>query len=118
MKKFTPRTSLLTSAALAASIGLAGSASALSMTDLAQGYALAAQAAPKTGDKAAEGKCGEGKCGGDPAKTEAKAAAKAPAEGKCGEGTCGAHKGKAKDKAPAKKGAEGKCGEGKCGASH
>jgi uncharacterized low-complexity protein len=45
----------------------------------------------KCGDKKAEGKCGEGKCG------------EKKAEGKCGEGKCGEKKAKA----------EGKCGENK-----
>ncbi len=48
----TKRVSLLTGAALAGGLGLAGNASALSMTDLVQGYALAAQAAPKADAKA------------------------------------------------------------------
>ena len=112
----TKRVSLLTCAALAGGLGVAGSASALSMTDLVQGYALAAQAAPKADAKAAEGKCGEGKCGS----SHTKPAEKKPAEGKCGEGKCGADKDKKAAPKPAapKKGSEGKCGEGKCGASH
>ena len=85
--------SLVTGITLALSV-LSGSALAdqvnpFSMTELSQGYSLAA----------AEGKCGEGKCGGDKAKA---------AEAKCGgdkakaaEGKCGADKDKA---------AEGKCG--------
>jgi uncharacterized low-complexity protein len=112
----TKHASLLACAALAGGLGLAGTASALSMTDLAQGYALAAQAAPKADAKAAEGKCGEGKCGAD--KAASHAADKKPAEGKCGEGKCGADKSKAKPAPAAKKAAEGKCGEGKCGAGH
>ena len=112
----TRHASLLACAALAGGLGLAGTASALSMTDLAQGYALAAQAAPKADSKTAEGKCGEGKCGAD--KATSHAADKKPAEGKCGEGKCGADKTKAKPAPAAKKGAEGKCGEGKCGAGH
>ena len=112
----TRHASLLACAALAGGLGLAGTASALSMTDLAQGYALAAQAAPKADSKSAEGQCGEGKCGAD--KATSHAADKKPAEGKCGEGKCGADKTKAKPAPAAKKGAEGKCGEGKCGAGH
>ncbi|WP_448142370.1 HvfA family oxazolone/thioamide-modified RiPP metallophore [Stenotrophomonas bentonitica] len=112
----TKHASLLACAALAGGLGLAGTASALSMTDLAQGYALAAQAVPKADAKAAEGKCGEGKCGAD--KAASHAADKKPAEGKCGEGKCGADKSKAKPAPAAKKAAEGKCGEGKCGAGH
>lgn len=86
----TKHASLLACAALAGGLGLAGTASALSMTDLAQGYALAAQAAPKADAKAAEGKCGEGKCGADKSKATPAPAAKKTAEGKCGEGKCGA----------------------------
>lgn len=112
----TKHASLLACAALAGGLGLAGTASALSMTDLAQGYALAAQAAPKADAKAAEGKCGEGKCGAD--KAAGHAADKKPAEGKCGEGKCGADKTKPKPAPAAGKAAEGKCGEGKCGAGH
>lgn len=112
----TRHASLLACAALAGGLGLAGTASALSMTDLAQGYALAAQAAPKADSKTAEGKCGEGKCGAD--KATSHAADKKPVEGKCGEGKCGADKTKAKPAPAAKKTAEGKCGEGKCGAGH
>ena len=52
-------------------------------------------AAPVSGDKAIEGKCGEGKCG----------------EGKCGEGKCGGDH-LIED---GKKMMEGKCGEAKCG---
>lgn len=118
MNKTRPRIGLLTCATLAGSLGMSATASALSMTDLVQGYALATQAAPKTADKAAEGKCGEGKCG---AGTTTAAAGKG-AEGKCGEGACGAEKGKTTPapapKAGDRKGAEGKCGEGKCGARH
>ena len=112
----TKHASLLACAALAGGLGLAGTASALSMTDLAQGYALAAQATPKADAKAAEGKCGEGKCGADKAKPHT--ADKKTAEGQCGEGKCGADKTKAKPAPAAKKTAEGKCGEGKCGAGH
>ncbi len=112
----TKHASMLACAALAGGLGLAGTAPALSMTDLAQGYALAAQAAPKADSKTAEGKCGEGKCGAD--KATSHAADKKPAEGKCGEGKCGADKTKAKPAPAAKKTAEGKCGEGKCGAGH
>jgi uncharacterized low-complexity protein len=98
MNKTHTRVGLLTCAALAGSLGVSATASALTMTELVQGYALAAQAAPKAVGKAAEGKCGEGKCGADKPKTTPKPAA-APQAGD-------------------KKGAEGKCGEGKCGARH
>jgi len=119
MNSSTKRVSLWSCAALAGGLGVAATASALSMTDLAQGYALATQATPKTDAKTAEGKCGEGKCGS----THTQPAAKQPAEGKCGEGKCGADKAKPVPKpAPKptadKKGSEGKCGEGKCGAQH
>ncbi|MFT4520662.1 MAG: putative low-complexity protein [Halioglobus sp.] len=66
-------------------------------------------------DKAeGEGKCGEGKCG------EGKAEGKAEGEGKCGEGKCGEGKAEGEgscggDKAEGKAEGEGKCGEGKCG---
>lgn len=118
MNKPHTRIGLLACATLAGSLGMSATASALSMTDLVQGYALATQAAPKAGDKAAEGKCGEGKCGTD----HSAAAAGKGAEGKCGEGKCGADRDKAKPtaapKAGDRKSAEGKCGEGKCGAKH
>ena len=93
---------------LAAVVGAAFMASALTipmasasenpfqLTQLNGGYNLASKAE-------GEGKCGEGKCG------EGKAAAKADGEGKCGEGKCG------EGKAAAKADGEGKCGEGKCG---
>ena len=73
--------------------GMALSASAFAMTDLASGYMVTASQA--AGEKKAEGSCG---------------ADKKAAEAKCGadkkaEGGCGGHK----------TGAEGKCGEGKCG---
>lgn len=86
--------SILTAAALTMSAAPLASADSTAnpfgMTELSQGYNLAA----------AEGKCGEGKCGGSERKSS---------EGKCGEGKCGGSK---SDKA-----AEGKCGEGKCGGS-
>ena len=99
---------------LAAAVGAAFMASAISvplasatenpfqLTQLNGGYSLAAKAE-------GEGKCGEGKCG------EGKSA-KAEGEGKCGEGKCGEGKcGGAKTEAKAE--GEGKCGEGKCGGS-
>jgi uncharacterized low-complexity protein len=66
-------------------------------------------------EKDAEGKCGEGKCGDD---KKADGEAKADGEGKCGEGKCGDDKkadGEAKAEGEAKADGEGKCGEGKCG---
>ena len=118
--------------ALAAALGLAGSnllaTPALAMTDLVQGYALAANAPPTA----------------QPAPTPPPTEPTAHAEGKCGaehkqaEGSCGAHHGHDGDKADnqanapatsaanasgqattgdADKGMEGKCGEGKCGGS-
>jgi len=108
------------SAALAGAVLLGGlglSASALAMTDLAQGYALGAQAAaPPSADKAATTV---------PAQPKSKSTDAAGAD-KAAEGSCGAH---AQDAAKAKPGkhaaapaqhddkamAEGKCGEGKCG---
>jgi uncharacterized low-complexity protein len=110
-----------TSVSLAIGAALIGgmAAPAFAMTDLAQGYALAAsaQTPPPTTTEAqatteaaqttdadakqkAEGKCGEGKCGSDhkapPANADdakaannAAGAAKTHAEGKCGEGKCG-----------------------------
>ena len=54
MSNPTRSLSLLAATALAAGLGVTASASALSMTDLAQGYLVAGQAATK----AAEGKCG------------------------------------------------------------
>ena len=123
----------LAAALLVGGMGLSGSAFA--MTDLAQGYMVAAGEAAK----AAEGKCGEGKCGmakmdadkdgrisksefaaahgGDGSKFAAHdpnqdgfisaAEMKAHHEGKAGAGAMKT------DKA----GMEGKCGEGKCGAA-
>ncbi|MBN6113473.1 hypothetical protein [Xanthomonas bonasiae] len=110
------------STALAGAVLLGGlglSASALAMTDLAQGYALGAQAAaPPSADKAATTVPAQ-------PKTNAKSTDAAGAD-KAAEGACGAH---AQDAATAKPDkaaaaaaqhddkvmAEGKCGEGKCG---
>ncbi|KAF1016451.1 MAG: hypothetical protein GAK31_01949 [Stenotrophomonas maltophilia] len=107
MSATTKSLPLLAATALVAGLGLSAGASALSMTDLAQGYMVAGQAAAMTDGKA-PAKHAEGKCGAD---------------GKSAEGKCGADKGKAKAAAPkpmagGKKAAEGKCGEGKCGAKH
>ena len=100
--------SILTAAALTMSAAPLASADSTAnpfgMTELSQGYNLAA----------AEGKCGEGKCGGSERKSS---------EGKCGEGKCGGSK---SDKAAEgkcggnkkAKAAESKCGEGKCGGSN
>ena len=101
---------LTLSLAAAATTALASTAEAApgtGVSDLNQGYQVAAVSVGKEkkspearcgegkcgGDKAKEAKCGEGKCGGDKAK-----------EAKCGEGKCGGDKAK-----------EAKCGEGKCG---
>ncbi len=110
------------SAALAGAVLLGGlglSASALAMTDLAQGYALGAQsAAPPSADKAATAVQAQSKSNSK--------SANATGADKATEGTCGAH---AQDAATAKPDtsaaaqaqhddkamAEGKCGEGKCG---
>ncbi|WP_369937590.1 hypothetical protein [Xanthomonas tesorieronis] len=108
------------SAALAGAVLLSGlglSASALAMTDLAQGYALGAQsAAPPSADKAAPTA---------PAQPKSKSATDASAD-KTAEGSCGAHAQQANSSTPDKPAAaparhddkamaEGKCGEGKCG---
>ncbi|MFC3656966.1 hypothetical protein ACFOPN_15235 [Xanthomonas hyacinthi] len=109
------------STALAGAVLLGGlglSASALAMTDLAQGYALGAQAAaPQSASTAATPA---------PAQAQAKPETKQADAGnaKNAEGKCGAH---AQDTAKAqtdthasaaahddKAMAEGKCGEGKC----
>ncbi|MEP5765437.1 MAG: hypothetical protein ABJ308_12630 [Halieaceae bacterium] len=94
---------------LAAALGAAFLASAVSPVvsagtnpfaadQLSGGYDLVSYGKHK------EGKCGEGKCGEGKAKGKAEGKC---GEGKCGEGKCGEGKAKAK--------AEGKCGEGKCG---
>jgi uncharacterized low-complexity protein len=96
------RLSLITGAALAMSVAsstsLAAEVNPFGITELPQGFNLAA----------AEGKCGEGKCGGKSEKEgkcgEGKCGGKSEKEGKCGEGKCGGKSEK-----------EGKCGEGKCG---
>jgi len=108
------------SAALAGAVllgGLSLSASALAMTDLAQGYALGAQsAAPPSADTAASKA---------PAQPKSKSADVASTD-KATEGGCGAHAQQATTAAPDKPAAaaaqhddkamaEGKCGEGKCG---
>ena len=119
--------------------GLALSASAFAMTDLASGYAVAAAAHAGEEGKCGEGKCGEGKCGMDKMDTDK--------DGKISSAEYGAaHKGDTSNfathdtdsdgfisaaemqahhasKADAKTDAkgdkkadmEGKCGEGKCG---
>ncbi len=112
MSRSTPPLSFLGATALAAGLGLSAGASALTITDLAQGYQVAA--APKH----AEGKCGEGKCGAQGKHAEGKCgSAGKQAEGKCGghKGGKDQHGGKAAKQAGAGKSAEGKCGEGKCG---
>jgi len=110
------------STALAGAVLLGGlglSASALAMTDLAQGYALGAQAAaPPSADKAATAV---------PAQPSSKSkSADAAGTDKAAEGSCGAHAQQAATATPDKSAAapaqhddkamaEGKCGEGKCG---
>ncbi len=99
---------------LAAALGAAFLASAVSpvvsadtnpfaANQLSGGYDLVSYGKHGEG-KCGEGKCGEGKCGegkcGEGKKAEGKCG-----EGKCGEGTCGGDKAKS----------EGKCGEGTCG---
>ncbi|MCI2243567.1 hypothetical protein L3067_02950 [Xanthomonas sp. PPL568] len=121
----------LAGAVLLGGIGL--SASALAMTDLAQGYALGAQAAvtppqrtetvaPATPTPAPAAQAGAA----DPAK-----ASEGGCGAKAGDGSCGAHTSAATPAKPAaaaaaatpqvkhddKAMAEGKCGEGKCGGS-
>jgi len=109
--------SLTTGTALALSVignsAMAAQTNPFVMTELNQGYAVAA----------AEAKCGEGKCGGnkDAKQAEGKcggskgeSADKKYGEGKCGEGKCGEGKcGGNKETKPT----EAKCGEGKCGGS-
>lgn len=100
--------SILTAAALTISAAPLASADStpnpFGMTELSQGYNLAA----------AEGKCGESKCGSSKSKTSedkcGSSKSDKAAEGKCGEAKCGASK-----KAKA---AESKCGEAKCGGSN
>ncbi|MDH5735126.1 MAG: hypothetical protein OEY87_03290 [Gammaproteobacteria bacterium] len=99
--------SLATGAALALGVignsAMAAEINPFGMTELTQGYTLAA---------ATEGKCGEAKCGGNKA-AESKCGGDKAKEAKCGEGKCGSNKSKA---------SEGKCGgsknkeaEAKCG---
>jgi uncharacterized low-complexity protein len=90
--------SLTTGTALALSVmgnsAMAAQSNPFVMTELNQGYAVAA----------AEAKCGEGKCGGNKEAKPAEAnggSKDESAEKQSGEGKCG----------------EGKCGEGKCGGS-
>lgn len=90
---------------LAAASANAG-ANGFAVTDLGQGYQVAAA------DKGAEGKCGEAKCGAKDAKKDKK-----DKEGKCGEAKCGAQDTKDKSAKKDEKSAEGKCGEGACGGS-
>ena len=108
--------SLLTATALAAGLGMTASASALSMSDLAQGYLVAGQAAKASTDaKAADTKMAadatkhaEGKCGADGKAAKASVVPTRAAAGAAG----------AKAKTGDTKSAEGKCGEGKCGGKH
>lgn len=106
------------SAALAGAVLLGGlglSASALAMTDLAQGYALGAQAAapPSASTAATQAQARPASEPADPGNAK-------HAEGKCGAHAQDAAKAKADTSASAaahddKAMAEGKCGEGKCG---
>lgn len=119
--------------ALVGGLGLSTAASALSMTELSQGYTLAAADAVKSGT---EGKCGEGKCGEDKfAKTDTNHDGKvsreefiaaAPERAAEFDRIDANHDGgisleEAKQYLAAKAAkagsAEGKCGEGKCGAA-
>ena len=75
---------------LAAALGAAFLATAISPLASAEVNPFSAQQLSGGYDlanfgKDAEGKCGEGKCGDD----KAEGAAKAEGEGKCGEGKCG-----------------------------
>jgi len=71
--------------------GMAMSASAFAMTDLASGYMVSASHAAGEAKCGADKKAAEAKCGADKAAGEAKCGAdKKAAEGKCGEGNCGA----------------------------
>lgn len=93
------------------------SSSAFAMTDLAQGYALAASAPPVTGKPAvpppAESAPPAEKHAADPQHAEGKCGASTPATDPKAAGNAGTQDtGTAADK-----GMEGKCGEGKCGAS-
>lgn len=109
--------------------GMALSASAFAMDELASGYMAGASAI--AGDKAEEGKCGEGKCGIDkvdtdkdgkvsaaefsaahPDKADRFATMDANGDGFVDQAEHDAHKGDVE-----KAGMEGKCGEGKCGGS-
>lgn len=108
MKKNThlKQISILTAAALtmgASPLASADStANPFGMTELSQGYNLAA----------AEGKCGESKCGSNK-----------PSEGKCGESKCGSNKNSKAAEAKCggdkkAKATESKCGEAKCGGNN
>lgn len=132
MSNASRSSSVLVGAVLLGGIGL--STSALAMTDLAQGYALGAQAAvpppqdtgsttPATPTPAPTAHTGQAS---DPAK-----ASEGGCGAKAGDGSCGAHAPAATPAKPAaadapatpaakhddKAMAEGKCGEGKCGGS-
>lgn len=131
MSNASRSSSVLVGAVLLGGIGL--STSALAMTDLAQGYALGAQAAvpppqdagstPATPAPAPTAHTGQAT---DPAK-----ASEGGCGAKAGDGSCGAHAPVATPAKPAaadaaatpeakhddKAMAEGKCGEGKCGGS-
>ncbi len=96
---------------LAAALGAAMLASAISPLASAEANPFSAQMLSGGYDLASYDRHGEGKCGGEKAEGEGKCGEgkcggeKAEGEGKCGEGKCGG------DKAEG----EGKCGEGKCG---
>ncbi|MET0547669.1 MAG: hypothetical protein ABW002_00160 [Xanthomonas sp.] len=120
------------SSALAGAVLLGGlglSASALAMTDLAQGYALGAQAAvtpPQSTETPTPAPPAQARQGADPAK-----ASEGGCGAKAGDGSCGAHAAAATPAKPEAAAAaatppathddkamtEGKCGEGKCGGS-
>jgi len=83
--------------------GMAMSASAFAMTDLASGYMVAASHAAGEASCGADKKAGEAKCGAD----------KKAAEGKCGEGNCGA-----KAMAMMDTNKDGKVSRAECAAHH
>jgi len=91
------RLSLITGAALAMGVSAGASASVdvnpFGMTELSQGFQLAASEA-KCGasmDKTTEGKCGDSKAKAAESKCGDSKKAK-PAESKCGQAKCGANK--------------------------
>ena len=117
--------------------GMALSASAFAMTDLASGYMVAASHAAGEAKCGADKKAGEAKCGADKKAAEGNCGAKAMAmmdsdkDGKVSRAECAAHHDAMFTKADTDKDGfvtpveadammksmhEGKCGEAKCGA--